>query len=451
MAASARGGNRSARHVKNGEFEAPLDWRIGDKGVFTPSTLSPGRATLIIRLPGRQTRSRRNLGGRQATGPRRHHFLKNKTHSLARRYRTELRGHLRKGSPVSSRRAAGLGLKAVSEGLEILDLASIHEGALIALMPAKCSAAVRDKTVKNAGAFFLEVLMPIEKTHRTMVEYVGQLKRINGSLHRRTTELTTSNILLKSEIIKRKAAEQLLRKSEKEHRDLLIEARQMQRRLRHLSHQVLSAQEEERKEISRELHDEIVQTLTGINVQLATLKIEAGVSKTSFSKHINYTQQLVEKSVDIVHRFARDLRPTLLDDLGLIPALQAYMKGLSERTGLRISFSAFSAVEKMRNDKRTVLYRVAQAALVNVAEHAHASSVGVAIKNLPQAVLMEIKDDGKSFDVGHVLDSRRNKRLGLIGMRERVEMVGGTFNVESAPGRGTTISALIPFKRSEQS
>jgi signal transduction histidine kinase len=222
----------------------------------------------------------------------------------------------------------------------------------------------------------------------------------------------------------------------------------MQLRLRHLSHQVLSAQEAERKEISRELHDEIVQTLTGINVQLASLKIESGVSTTSFAKHIGYTQRLVEKSVDIVHRFARDLRPTLLDDLGLIPALHAYLKGFTTRTGLQVDFSTFAEVEKLSNDKRTVLYRVAQAALINIAQHAKASQVRMSIKSLPQAVLMVIKDDGKSFDVAHVLDSRRNKRLGLIGMRERVEMVGGKFKVESAPGHGTTISSLIPFKRS---
>ena len=211
--------------------------------------------------------------------------------------------------------------------------------------------------------------------------------------------------------------------------------------MRHLSHQVLLAQEEERKDISRELHDEIVQTLTGINVQLASLKIESGASKKSFSKHITYTQRLVEKSVDIVHQFARDLRPTLLDDLGLIPALQTYIKAFAARTGLRVRFLAFAGVEELENDKRTVLYRVALAALVNVAEHAKASNVSVVIKALPQAVLMEITDDGRSFDAAHVLDSRRNKRLGLIGMRERVEMVGGTFRVDSAPGRGTTISA----------
>ncbi len=212
---------------------------------------------------------------------------------------------------------------------------------------------------------------------------------------------------------------------------------------------MLSAQEEERKEISRELHDEIVQTLTGINVQLATLKIESGVNETSFSKHISYTQRLVEKSVNIVHQFARNLRPTLLDDLGLIPALQAYLKVFTERTGLLVRFTVFAGVEKLNNDKRTVLFRVAQAALINTERHAGANSVSVTIKDLPQMVLMEIHDDGKSFDVAHVMDSRRNKRLGLIGMRERVEMVGGNFEVISKPGYGTTVSVRIPFKRTK--
>ncbi len=335
----------------------------------------------------------------------------------------------------------------MAQGLETLDLAAIHGDALIELMPLNCTRTVRDKTVKIAGIFFLDVISPIEKTHRGMVENNLQLKRSNDSLQQRTVQLTTANKSLKVQVALTKSAERSLLQSERNHRVLLKEARQMQLRLRHLSHQVLSAQEEERKEISRELHDEIVQTLTGINVQLAALKIEAGVSKTSFSKHISYTQRLVEKSVDIVHQFARDLRPTLLDDLGLIPALHAYMKAFTARTGLQVGFSTFAGIERLSNDKRTVLYRVAQAALVNISQHAKATSVSVNIKDLPQAVLMEIKDNGISFDVAHVLDSRRNKRLGLLGMRERVEMVGGTFHVHSTPTAGTTISSMLPFKR----
>lgn len=313
-------------------------------------------------------------------------------------------------------------------------------------MPAKCSSAVRNQIVERASAFFLDVLKPIEETHRASVETTARLKRSNESLHQRTIELTAAIGRLKLEVVQRKSAENRFRVSEQKQIAMLKEARGLQFKLRHLSRQVLIAQEQERKEISRKLHDEIVQTLTGINVQLATLKIEAGTSKESFSRHISYTQRLVEKSVNIVHQFARNLRPTLLDDLGLNPALLTYMKGFTKRTGLHVNFLTFAGVEKLSNDMRTALYRVAQAALVNVAEHAKASVVSVVIKDLPEAVLMEIKDNGKSFDAAHVLDSTRNKRLGLIGMRERIEMVGGRFRVESAPNYGTTISAMIPIR-----
>jgi signal transduction histidine kinase len=373
--------------------------------------------------------------------------LKKKILNISRRYKAELRRRLRGGPGAPARRAESLGRLALREGLETLELAGIHGSALLDLMPVDCAESVRVKNVSRAGAFFLEVITPIERTHGAVADKYLELKASNRLLQQRTEQLTASNKRLKVEVVHRKLAELSLTKSERNHRVLLREARQMQLRLRHLSHQVLSAQEEERKEISRELHDEIVQTLTGINVQLASLKIEAGVNKNSISKHIGYTQRLVEKSVNIVHQFARDLRPTLLDDLGLIPALHAYMKGFTARTGLKIDFSAFAGVEKLNNDKRTVLYRVAQAALVNIAQHARASTVSVKITELPQAVLMEVSDNGRSFNVSSVLDSRRNKRLGLIGMRERVEMVGGTFSVVSEPGRGTTVSSMIPFKR----
>ncbi len=345
-----------------------------------------------------------------------------------------------------TRSAEALGKLGILQGLDTLDMAYVHGEALLAILP-EVSEDVRATALARSGEFFLAALAPIEKTRTAMVRNAAELKRSNEALHKRTKDLTAANKHLTVEIAHRSLAERSLKSSETRYRLLLADARIMQRKLRHLSHQVLLAQEEERKEISRELHDEVVQTLTGINVQLATLKLEAGDSKKSFAKHISYTQRLVEKSVNIVHQFARDLRPTLLDDLGLIPALHAYMKSFTKKTGLQVGFSTFAGVEALSSDKRTVLYRVAQAALVNISQHASANTVSVVIRSLPEAVSMEIKDDGKSFDAVRVLDSRVNKRLGLIGMRERVEMVGGTFAVDSAPGRGTTISALIPFKR----
>ena len=128
---------------------------------------------------------------------------------------------------------------------------------------------------------------------------------------------------------------------------LLEKSERLQEQLRRLSRQVLSAQEEERKEISRELHDVIAQTLTGINVRLAALKKEASLNTSGLDRNIARTQRLVEKSVDIVHRFARELRPAVLDDLGLIPALQSFMKNFGARTGLFAQLTAFAAVENL--------------------------------------------------------------------------------------------------------
>ena len=268
------------------------------------------------------------------------------------------------------------------------------------------------------------------------IESAGLSRRYLGALRK-----------LKRETVRRKTLEQALKKSEQHYRLLLEESGRMNEHLRHLSRQVLSAQEEERKEISRKLHDEIAQTLNGINVHLATLKKEAIVNSQGLNGKIARTQRLVEKSVNIVHRFARDLRPTLLDDLGLIPALHSYMKGFSKRTRIPIRFKAFGGVEQLNNAKRTVFYRVAQAALTNVAQHAQASLVNVSIRKFRNSIQMEINDNGKSFNVEQVLFSKRNKRLGLLGMRERVEMVGGNFRVESAPGKGTAIRAEIPFTK----
>jgi PAS domain S-box-containing protein len=261
---------------------------------------------------------------------------------------------------------------------------------------------------------------------------------------RRLEELGATNLGLNREIVRRQAVEQNLKKSEQRQSRLLKQSRHIQGQLRHLSHQILQAQEEERLRISRDLHDEIAQTLVGINVQLATLTREAAGGPKGLQQKIARTQQMVEKSVEKVHQFARKLRPALLDDLGLIPALHAFMKSFTKRTGVRTNLTAFAAVERLDVAKRTVLFRVAQEALTNVGRHAQASRVEVIIHKLPDGICMKIKDDGKSFQVDHLLHGKGRKHLGLLGMRERLEMVGGTFEVESALGKGTTIIAQIP-------
>jgi signal transduction histidine kinase len=372
-----------------------------------------------------------------------------KLNGLSQRYVAALRKHLQKGprSMPACDTAQGLGRRAMALGLETLDMARFHERALIALVLPGYSPSTRDAMVRRAGRFFSEAITPIEKTHRTAQEANASLNQMIQTLNRRSADLAASNRRLKQEIVERRSVEESLRKSEQHSSRLLEQSRHMQEQLRLLSRQLLSAQEEERKKISRELHDEIAQTLTGINVRLATLKAGAMADTKGLQRKITSTQRLVEKSVDIVHRFARELRPTVLDDLGLIPALQSFMKGFKERTGIHVRFTTFTPgkIDRLSNATRTVFYRVAQEALTNVARHAHASLVEVTFEKLPNAVCMKIKDDGKSFQAQRVMQSKRNTRLGLIGMRERLEMVGGTFGVESAPGRGTTVRAQIPF------
>jgi signal transduction histidine kinase len=219
----------------------------------------------------------------------------------------------------------------------------------------------------------------------------------------------------------------------------------MQEQLRHLSRQVLYTQEEERKKISRELHDVIAQTLTGINVRLAALKKQAASNARGLERSIARTQRLVQQSVEIVHQFARRLRPTVLDDLGLIPALHTFMKRFRAETGIHVTLSAFAAIEKLNGDKRTVFYRVAQEALTNIARHAQASRVEVKLQKLDRTVCMTITDDGKGFQTDRVRNAKKDKRLGLLGMRERLEIVGGSFTVTSAAGKGTTVLAQIPL------
>ena len=371
--------------------------------------------------------------------------MNSKAINLSGRYLGALRLRLKGGVRRSPRPGDWLGRQAMARGLEALDLAKMHEQALIALIPTDGSAKIRNDRIKRAGAFFLEVLTPIEKTRRATLETNGRLKRLNETLSQRTVELTASNQSLKREIVQRRTAENALRQSEHGQKLLLKDSRQMQQQLRHLSHQILSAQEEERKDISRELHDEITQTLAGINVHLATFKVEAALKRTGLNKKIATTQRLVEKSIRIVHQFARDLRPAALDDLGLIPALKAYMDDFTARTGVLTRLDVSAEVERLPGDRRTVLYRVTQAALTNVARHAQASLASVHIHKFSGGVRLKIADNGKSFQVERVLQSKKNKRLGILGMRERVEMVGGRFSVQSAPGSGTTIQAQIPF------
>jgi signal transduction histidine kinase len=264
-------------------------------------------------------------------------------------------------------------------------------------------------------------------------------------VERRLKDMAVANRKLKREIVDRQSAEIALKKSEAHYAHLFKQSLRLQDQLRHLSRQLLVTQEEERKRISRELHDEIVQTLVGINFHLASLTVRSPIHLQDLQKKVRQTQRQVEKSVEIVHRFARELRPTVLDDLGLIPALQSFVEEFTLRTKIRIHFVASAEVEQLGSTQRTVLYRVAQSALANVHKHARATEVKFSIRKIKRTMRMEIHDNGKAFELERVLFAKRHQRLGLLGSRERVEMIGGKFDIRSSPGNGTCIIAEIPL------
>ncbi len=280
---------------------------------------------------------------------------------------------------------------------------------------------------------------------RVAVSDITAIKQVEQAKYRMDA-MASANQELCLEIARRQDVEESLKGSECQQRQLLEQSHIMHGQLRRLTHQIMHAQEEERKRISRELHDEITQTLVGINLDLESLARTPTVDSRTLKAKITQTQRAVEKAVNIVHRFARDLRPAMLDDLGLISALHAYVKSYSNKTGIRVGLTAFAGVNNVTGPKRTALYRVALEALANVARHAQATRVDLSFQRAPGGLLMQITDNGKAFDVEGVSHSNVGKRLGLIGMRERMEMVGGKFSIVSVPGTGTTVNAQVRLR-----
>ena len=226
--------------------------------------------------------------------------MKRNLTALSRRYVTALRKHLRQGRRASLQPALALGRQAAALNLETLDVVRIHEGALAALELSRS----RDGVIKRAEIFFGEAITPIERTHRAALKANVRLSRLRQTLGRRTVNLAASNRSLKRGIVRRKTVEQALKKSREHSRKLLKESRRLQKHLQRLTHQILSAQEDKRKRISHDLHDEIAQTLLGINVRLMTLKREAAINAGGFKKEIASTQRVVDKSVQSIKRFA---------------------------------------------------------------------------------------------------------------------------------------------------
>ncbi len=210
--------------------------------------------------------------------------------------------------------------------------------------------------------------------------------------------------------------------------------------LQQLSARLLAAQEEERRSISRELHDEIGQALTGALVEMANLStsIRARDLERVAAEAAEIKRQ-IEGSIRVVRNMALLLRPSMLDDLGLLPALEWQAREVGKRNNLWIHVDAEQVSDQLPEEHKTCIYRIVQEALHNIVQHAGAHSVSVTVRQNPESLDLAIHDDGKGFD------PRRQRGMGLLGMEERVGHLGGTFTVESRPGEGTTLRVKLPL------
>jgi signal transduction histidine kinase len=217
------------------------------------------------------------------------------------------------------------------------------------------------------------------------------------------------------------------------------EGERAQHELKELSARLLSAQEEERRTISRELHDEVGQSLSALLMEAGNAAANVPAGSVEVRRHVDSIKKLAEASVNVIRNMTLLLRPSMLDDLGLVPALEWQAREVSKRTGLRVLLAAEESADQLSDELKTCIYRVVQEALHNCVRHSQARTVKVVVRQEPSKIVLSVEDDGHGFD------ARRVRGLGLVGMEERVHHLGGAFEVESRPGSGTKVAVELPI------
>ena len=255
---------------------------------------------------------------------------------------------------------------------------------------------------------------------------------IDGRIGRDETGAFKRTHCVLHNITERKRAEEALRASREQ--------------MRALAGRLQAVREEERTQIAREIHDELGGALTGLKIDFSlltrtALKIENETVRTSLLAGMNSMIKSIDATIQTVRRISMELRPGILDDLGLIAALEWQLKDFEKRTGIRCEF--FPPVEdiSLDADLSTALFRIFQEALTNVARHSGATEVRVRLRADADSSTLEVEDNGKGIEKEKTLSS---KSLGLLGMRERAQMFGGRITVTGTPGIGTKVTVEIP-------
>ena len=219
-----------------------------------------------------------------------------------------------------------------------------------------------------------------------------------------------------------------------------------ERDLQVLSSQIIEAQEEERKRISRELHDEASQALVAAKINLEMFEKRLPSQLEAVRSGLLETSTLLVRTLENLRRLSHDLRPAMLDDLGLIPTLRWYTESSAKRLGIPITFQAVNLKKRLTFEEETVIYRIVQEALTNIAKYAQARTVSVSLKKKNSTLITTIEDNGKGFNLEtSVMGEYYSQGLGILGMKERVNNLGGIFHIESKQGKGTKLSVEIPL------
>ncbi len=218
------------------------------------------------------------------------------------------------------------------------------------------------------------------------------------------------------------------------------EIAQARAELKQLSARLVEAQENERRAIARELHDEVGQGLTAILVEMGNMSARIRAQDLdAVSSKADEVKRLIEDSLRVVRNMSLLLRPSMLDDLGLVPALQWQAREVSKRSGLWVKVTADDVSEDLPEEHKTCVYRIVQEALHNIVQHANARNVQIEVRQKSNALLLSIRDDGEGFD------PKRDKGMGLLGMQERVSYLDGVFELTSHPKEGALLNISLPL------
>src|SRR5947207_2734343 len=295
-------------------------------------------------------------------------------------YRSSLREYAAGGGELALGRAYELGRRALNEQKSLIEMASLHHQAVLALIRDAESDKQREESIRAGSEFLAECLSPYEMAHRGFQDAVKALRQLNETL------------------------------------------------------------EEEIKRIAYAVHDEAGQLLVAVHLALADVARELPERQKEQMGRIEELLNQVEKQL---RRYSHELRPTVLDDLGWIPAIRFLAEGVSKRANLPIHIKvAFAG--RLPSTTEIALYRVVQEALTNATKHAKASRVWIRIDRQNRTLCCSIEDDGAGFDVKAVQSDCKRRGLGLTGMKERLHAIGGTLMIDSASGQGTKLLMQLP-------